>query len=88
MQADNNTERHILEERFQTSRGLGLPEGTVLILGTAPSGVVVVDYTTPHGSYGNFIPVDAAEVTRLKGASYFDVPRKRRRRGRGRGRAR
>ena len=83
------TERLIIQEKFVTSRGLGLPAGTILLLERADSGITVVDYTTPHGTYGEFIARDSDELIRLRVISCENEPkRSRRRRGRQRGRGR
>ena len=83
------TERLILDERFVTARGLGLPAGTTLLLEHTDSGITVVDYTTPHGAYGEFIARDSDELIRIRVISREDVPtRNRRRRGRSRRRGR
>ena len=82
-------DRLILEEKFVTSRGLGLPAGTTLLLEHADSGITVVDYTTPHGAYGEFIARDSDELIRLRVISREDEPpRGRKRRGRSRRRGR
>jgi hypothetical protein len=81
------TERLILDEKFVTSRGLGLPTGTTLLLQHTDSGVTVVDYTTPHGAYGEFITLDSDELIRIRVISREDIPT-RTRRGRGRSRRR
>ena len=83
------TDRLILQEKLVTSRGLGLPAGTILLLEHADSGVTVVDYTTPHGAYGEFIARDSDELIRLRVISRENEPKRgRRRRGRQRGRGR
>ena len=83
------TERLILQEKFVTSRGLGLPADTILLLEHTDSGITAVDYTTPHGAYGEFIAHDSDELIRIRLLSKEEVPRRSRRgRGRNRGRGR
>jgi hypothetical protein len=79
--------RVVLSARFQNNRGLGLPAGTVIILERTPSGVTVVDYTTPHGAYGGFVASGDNEVDKLL-AACIPEPTGRSRRGRGRSRGR
>ena len=52
---NNNEDRRVLLRPYKTVRGLGVPQGTLLIIVKTQSGVFDVDYTTPYGAYGKFI---------------------------------
>jgi len=86
---ENVRKRVVLSTRFQNTRGLGLPAGTVIILERTSSGVTAIDYTTPHGAYGGFVASSDDEVNQLLAACITEPPqRSRRGKGRGRGRGR
>lgn len=84
----NETRRLVLREKYVSTRGLGLPAGTVLLLEKTSAGVTVVDYTTPHGAYGNFVVSSDDEVKKIARVAITEPTKRRRPRGRNRSRRR